>query len=390
MKAQRQKVSQKKTVNLKTASESNMYKGAESGRHEDARNPKVIDLRSVMNMFQQLKSEIKKANNNTSKKFKGIHKKERKHDSAVAALTKQVNELNAKAEVMSGVVQNLTQRLSDNEHKIKQIEWNTMKRSIILTGFYANRSKALAIEQVKCFLSEELDVEVDIIDLFTLGGPLPKPIVITFMSFNQKLQVMKKKKLLAALENEDGQPFFINDYMPARMNERKRREKDILRDNYRADRADQLDMEVKAGILSIEGNPYEKQIKEPNHSDLLDMSPEDIDELLSINIDKIEEMEVQDSTFIGFAVCASSLQEVQRAYHKVRLIHAGARHVVCAYSLQGQPKHMYQDYCDDQETNAGRVMLHEMLCNKVKARAIFAVRYCGKQKIGNARFPSIC
>ena len=48
-----------------------------------------------------------------------------------------------------------------------------------------------------------------------------------------------------------------------------------------------------------------------------------------------------------------------------------------------------QNYCDDDEVSAGRVILQPMKQNNIEKRAIFVVRYFGLNKIGDDRFTCI-
>ena len=143
-------------------------------------------------------------------------------------------------------------------------------------------------------------------------------------------------------------------------------------------------MEVKFGSLFVDKKPYEKKVKEPKHRDLLEMCPNEIDETLQRPTYRADSFVQDGNTFIGYTAMVNSPKDVQDTYHKIRLIHPGARHVVCAYILQGLIKHENEDFCDDEETNAGRIILQEMIRNEWEARAIYVVRYSGS-KMGGER-----
>ena len=72
---------------------------------------------------------------------------------------------------------------------------------------------------------------------------------------------------------------------------------------------------------------------------------------------------------------------------KIRLLHAPARHIVCAYSLPGKPEesHHLKDSCDDDENGAGSTLLRAMTESEIDCKAFFIVRYCGEAKLGADR-----
>ena len=80
------------------------------------------------------------------------------------------------------------------------------------------------------------------------------------------------------------------------------------------------------------------------------------------------------NTFIGYVVDAKEPEGVQEAYAKVKLNHAEANHVVCAYMLPGENKLELSDGCDDNDFGAARPIVDMMKRNNISHRAIFVVR----------------
>ena len=211
--------------NFGTASEGEMQ-----NMRKTKEEPKVIDLRSVMDMFKDLKSEMRKSAKRSKHVYRKVNKVERDITSTstdVQKLNETVCKLQSQNKLLASTMQYLLQKVKQNENKLEQIEWNNMKRSIILTGFYASKSKNQCKSELFNFFNEELGVITEIVDMYMIGDTAPKPIVLTFANLEQKFQVLARKKLLKHLMNEDGKPLFINDYLPASISELKRREKEI-------------------------------------------------------------------------------------------------------------------------------------------------------------------
>ena len=351
--------------------------------------PGAIDLATVMEMFNQLKNQLETSTSSgkkLSRRFQQVKSAAKSCETNVKQLLRQVRELQVKNDLMSGVIQNLIQKVEENEGRIEKVEWNSMKRSVVLTGFYADKGRMKAMKQVQDFVNSEIDELADVVDIYPLGGEAPQPLVVTFRNIDQELQVMRRKKNIKHLINEDGKPFFINDYLPAKMSEQRRREKDIHWENSRAEQKNQVDMEVKSGSLWIEGKKYEKKVVEPNPKQLLQMPAVEVDRLMKLQIFKTDNFMEQENIFVGYTAFVKSHVEISDMYMKVRLLQPGARHIVCAYALKGGNKFENEDYCDDQETGVGRMLLKTMTDNKIAQRVVLVVRYIGPEKLGSIRF----
>ena len=95
------------------------------------------------------------------------------------------------------------------------------------------------------------------------------------------------------------------------------------------------------------------------------------------------------STFVGYTMKTISLKQIQDAYMKLKLIHPDARHIICSYVIAGNKPHECESYCDDNEINAGRMLLRWMKDNEVSNRVIFVVRHYGGLKMGLDRYDCI-
>ena len=118
------------------------------------------------------------------------------------------------------------------------------------------------------------------------------------------------------------------------------------------------------------------------------MTTEQLGKVMQTPIQKGEEVTDQNSKFLAYTVCADEIETIQNAYHKIKLLHPAADHVICAYALPEENLFM-QDYCDDGEHGGGRALLTFLLQNKLACRAIFVVRYFGGVKLGMNRYDRI-
>ena len=201
-------------------------------------------------------------------------------------------------------------------------------------------------------------------------------------SVEDKVEIYQNTYKIKDLVNLDGQGYYFNDYLPAELNELKRCERDIFRKNNNLSNDKQLNMEWKNGRLHAEGNPYRKPLREPRNEDLLQLPVEQLDSILDVQLTQSKPITMMKSTFIGYTCQAKSLNDVEMAYQKLRLLHGSARHIICSYKIASNDLQVAESHCDDGEFGAGRVMLKYLNDNGYDAIAVFVVRYFGGVKMG--------
>ena len=92
------------------------------------------------------------------------------------------------------------------------------------------------------------------------------------------------------------------------------------------------------------------------------------------------------STIIAYSHSVINLDDIKRAYLKVRLMHGTAHHIACAYRFGTCRGPAEQDVVDDKEPSAGRAIMRYMKEAQVMNRVIFVVRYYGGVHLGQNRF----
>lgn len=148
-------------------------------------------------------------------------------------------------------------------------------------------------------------------------------------------------------------------------------------------------MAVKRGRLLIDDKPYEKVINPPKPADVF--RPDKRLWSLGEEIDMVKgEDEVQaESKFIAYAAAVQDHADIQAAYVRVKTKFASASHIVCAYRLPGKETHTLQDFADDGEIGAGRVILNVLKEELLMNVAVFMIRFHGGRNLGPTRFELI-
>ena len=222
--------------------------------------------------------------------------------------------------------------------------------------------------------------------MYQMGSHDPKPIVIIFNTSEDKKAVFQQKHRLKSYRNKNGDGYFINDYLPAKINEKKRREREIIKTVKSEDVQDDTNkIEYTKAGLKVGPTVYTKKVRPPHHLDLLKLKSGDMDEIQKIMVKKGTPIQKEGNTFIPYCADARDTQAVNNAYLKIRLANARARHIVCAYNIPGSLSFLFQDCCDDEDYGMGKVILDGILRSDIKCKAIFVVRHCGKVKLGAER-----
>ena len=96
-----------------------------------------------------------------------------------------------------------------------------------------------------------MDIEVEIEDVYPIGSATPKQLVIVFESMWDKRMLFQNKKKVYDLENSIRQKYYFSNYLPATINEERMREREIFLQNKKKKKAQQIEMELRAGRVKI-------------------------------------------------------------------------------------------------------------------------------------------
>ena len=149
--------------------------------------------------------------------------------------------------------------------------------------------------------------------------------------------------------------------------------------------SEKLPMTMEKGELKVAGEKYQKQVVTPPLSMILHASNEDKQSCMKIPTQRGKTITAENQEFIGYSAFVKDLSEVNQAYAKIKALHLDARHVVCAFRIPHTDFHRFQDYCDDDEHQAGELLLHFLSDAEIDHRAIFVVRYYDSTHIGKKR-----
>ena len=359
--------------------------GATANFSEEAEGK--MDIKMVYQMFKELQKDIvggKIVNGETR-----IQNLERRQDEIIDTIYEIKTELlenKMKSKMLQGVVAHMSELIHDNDVRLNRIEVGNMKKSAVFSGLKTEYRKDICKKQLQKFLLEEVVVQVDIEDIFFLTKTSTSPMVINFATIQDKQEVFNNLGNIKGLVNDDGKPFFFSHYLTPANNESRRREMEIIRGNDRLDEKDQCDMTRREGRLRIDGQPYTKKVQTPTIKQILSLSTEDFNETMDFPLKRGNCITASNSSFTAYTASVNSYDDIQKAYRKMKILHASATHIVCAYRIPGVRKFESEDYCEDNDHACGRILLEWMTNNNIECQAIFVVRNYGGEKLGVKRF----
>ena len=367
----------------------------------------VLDIRTVVDLVQKFNDNLRVSEESQEKKLQTFKstlsqqlsdfKKDLKSeiDTDVASAMNQYEETitGFKSAIEEQKMKNylLTELLSLNQQivgdinkRLGSVEQNLSRKSAILTGLTFSDKKHERNMQIENFFQDTLSVDADIEDSYYIGGTSKriKPVVLVFNTMKDKNKVFERKSQLQKYQGQNGQDIYLNNYLPQEINEKRRQEKDLLRGLKQS----KVQHEFTENGLKIGADLHKKKITEPNPTELLDMKKEELDEILQVETVKGKPLQIKDNVLLPYSFDARNHQGIRQAYMKIRLMHARARHIICAYMLPGEEFYYNQDALDDGDFGAGRVLLQFMKDNQLFNKAIFIARFCGKKKLQHDRF----
>ena len=260
--------------------------------------------------------------------------------------------------------------VAELKDRVTKIEINQCKKAVVITGLYTDdieeKGKFLVAQQVSEFLAETIGFKAAVDDVYEIGNAVPRSKVVVFQSIKDKELIIKFKPLLKEFRNEDDKPYFINEYYGQQQNAVRQRNRQIFKQNEERQDTDKPAMELKGTKLLINGAQYVNKIEPPNPQRLLDLSVEELNNIMGLKICKGPHVDKDENTFRAFVYSVDTFQQVQDAYFKMRICHPKARHILCAYVIPGDELHYTRGCCDDGEHNAAEKVLQAMVHSKME------------------------
>ena len=280
------------------------------------------------------------------------------------------------------------------EQKIEELRWKDEKREQKEMGdtFYIDNLLHKKDEDLITVVSDFISTNLKISDGYEIkaayrcGNSKPKSVCVKVNNIKERTVIFQNIGNLKDVKNSEGKKYYLNKLLPARIKEEKRREKDIIRENYLIPQASRPTVDRIDEGLQVGESIYHKKILPPTVKQLIHQPAEKKQKRRQIIITAGNQIEVETSQFYGYSAFVKNFDEIELAYLNVKEKHAAARHVCCAYRLPGTEVAYLQDYVDDDEPGVGRVLLELLKDIDAFNRVIFVARHYPGDHVGDARF----
>ena len=375
-----------------------------------ASNPEAISALTVMEMFRQIKKEMENQAQTLRSEMRATKKPTaamkvsdeyigkikdsvledmntafNQDQEKIKKLEKDLRHFKYRNRALTDIVEHMSVEMEELRSRIDGLELSSAKKSVSISGLYTTGDKQQTIAQIELFLYKSIGAEVSVDDFYKIGSTEPRLIVVSFQNSYDKRQVMQLKYHLKGLKNRDEKAFYINDFTPTQVQERRLHEKQVKKAI--EDMEQPPTTTTVKGNLYINGDKYVPRIKPPSPKEIVDIDPQELAKILKMDIQSAGVITQDRSSFSGYAASVSSFQQIRQLYIKLKLMEPTARHIVCAFWIEenGQP-YYEKDYCDDGEPGAGRKLLDLLIQNNIKNKVLFIARKFGGIKMGMDRF----
>ena len=226
----------------------------------------VLDVRTVLTMFYNLKKHFdskgishEMKENIKSEMEQDINKAMQDYEKRITALECQLRTANRKAKLSDDILQYNAIVLDDLTKRMDSLELSNARKMAILSGFEADGKKDKRAAELLDFFHHELEAYTRIEDSYQIGVSIPKPIIITFQTLEDKEAVFANKSKLkdCTLSNR----IYLNHYLPANENEKRKRERQIRKDNKALPEKEKVDIEYARGGLKVGSEIYRKKVE---------------------------------------------------------------------------------------------------------------------------------
>ena len=341
-------------------------------------NHKVMDVRTVIQMFEELKVDI-------SEKIKNVQAKEQNSTATrIQEMERKLRVGEAKERMIIGTMSRMQDLIGELQRKNENVEAQNAKKMVILSGFEGSQKKHVFVQQLHEFIQDEIGVKTKIEDVFFIGQGQPREVVIQFNSVTDKRDLFQNKHRIKNLVNAHGQKYFFREYRMQKQAEVKRRFQEMSDDMAEEEPVDRKDVVLKGSQIIVGEEYYVKKVVPPDPTKVLQLSMPELNRIIGSKVHAGPVLDHKGNRFTTYSIDTNSFDHIETVYMKLRLDHAAERHIVCAWNIPGKDKFHCEDGCDDDEYGAAAAMLGVLKQNKIVNRAVFIARKCG-EKLGKER-----
>ena len=241
-------------------------------------------------------------------------------------------------------------------------------------------------EEVTSFFKNTMQIEEEIglADAYRVGAGNTRSVVVKLQHPDDKSIIFANASNLKEKTNSKKKAYYVQQENSDQMNEVRQHYSELVRENKENDT--KLTIKMRRGNIMVNNETMKAKVSAPTVAEIIQLTEAERETIRACKLTTGGEHVEKGSEFISYAVKVKSVAEVDRAYKKMRIKHAGATHVICAYRLDNPIGPYRQQAVDDGDFGLGRAALKVLKKKEIVNTCIFIVRYYGGTHLGKRRF----
>ena len=293
---------------------------------------------------------------------------------------------------LQGIAQVHDKKINNVDKKVIDLTARGMKNNIIIHGIMDSigdekeNCKTKALEFIRDKMKMEIK-EDSILVAHRIGkkaSATSRPIIIK-CTHDLRNNIFSYVKNLKDLKNDQNEPLRVSSQLPEPLHTKSKEMRERIYQtkvlNKTLDDTKKIQIEVKNGMLWLNGKIQKKHVHPPTVMDMMNINQNVQSKIDKIELSQSEPITEKGSVFTGYAARVHNTSEVKIAYKKAKQIAPEADHVIMAYSVK-----QYDGAHDDGEHGASKRILSILKDRNSVDKVVFVTRIFGGQHLGPKRF----
>ena len=239
--------------------------------------------------------------------------------------------------ILKGIVHKQEHQIQLLKDHNEVMQFNSLKNNLFITGIeeMEDETDEKTAEVVTDFFAQTMRISKPIIVLHATckGKSTPRGIKVTLKNGKDKSVIFSHGKNLKDVRNSKDQAYFVNNMLPARIQEDKHRQNLTMKLNSKLPDGSKRNMKCNRDRFQVDDKDFYPAVMTPKVTEVL--TPNDLECVKNITVTSGEMQYKGKCRFIGYSAKVATTRDVKAAYTKVKRLNPSALHVSCAYRIPG-------------------------------------------------------
>ena len=303
----------------------------------------------------------------------------------------RLDEQEFKIKMLTNIAIKQEQKIEILEDRLTAAYKREIRPNLIVHGILEGRNKARdeLFKAVTEFFTSTLEIEegIQFNDAYRLGDGNARPVLIKLKYVSDKRVIFSNASKLQGKMNVKHKLYFLQDNMTEEDSEKKQIYRWLLKENKTHDQEEKFtSIRMNKGKIFVNNNMIKPMVRPPTSADTLTLSNTELENIQAVKLVKEGKHTEKGSDFYVYAAKAKSIDDVNKAYLKMRVKYGEATHISCGYQLEKPNGPYNQQGVDDKKYGCGRTILQKLIDKDITELAVFVARVYGGVHLGSRRF----